>query len=267
MLLATTVLSLILAVIIFFMHTKIKSITLALCIVQRIQSAQALADTNKPIVFDFFRDQTTTIATNFINFIPELSNNVELLDALLILIICFFTSYIIYRSYRLRNFEHQFTLYAEIGNSDSHVKVKLMTLKHTPNLYDFVAERFVNTITITGTIHPRMHFNWPDLSIKHKCTQMVTHVKTVHTISYYESYKLSTILADSHYILLFTKTPDKVFNLVQLQGTTWQSIHPIIIPRRHDMIPLRHLPHLSSHTHKNAPSYTEATIKSIYPQL
>jgi len=88
----------------------------------------------------------------FSNFMPELSKNVELLDSLLILIICLITSYIIYQSYRLRNFEHQFTVYAEIGNSESHVKVKLMTLRHIPNLYEFVAEQFVNTITITGTL-------------------------------------------------------------------------------------------------------------------
>ena len=229
-----------------------------MCIIQRIQSAQAQVNTNKPIVFDFFRDQTTTVATQFINFMPELSNNVELLDALLILIICLFTSYIIYRSYRIRHFGHNFTLYAEIGNSETYVKVKLMTLRHTPHLYDFVADQFVKAITITGTLHPRMNFNWKELSIIHKCTQIVTHLQSVHTISHYESYKLSAIIADSHYILLFTKTPDKIFNLVQLNGTTWQTIHPITIARRNDdMIPLSHLPNLSSYANQNAPSYTK----------
>ena len=64
MLIATTGLSLFLAVIVFFMHTKIKSITVALCIIQRVQSAQAQAAINKPKVFDFFRDQTTPLATS-----------------------------------------------------------------------------------------------------------------------------------------------------------------------------------------------------------
>jgi len=151
------------------------------------------------------------------------------------------------------------------------VKVKLMTLRHTPNLYEFVAEQFVNTIT--GTMHPRMNFNWPDLSIIHKCIQMITRLKSVHNISYYESYKLSAILADSHYNLLFTRTPDKIFNLVQLNGTTWQTIHPITKARRNeDMIPLRQLPNLRSYANQTAPSYTEAAVNSvqlkrIYPQM
>ena len=146
-----------------------------------------------------------------------------------------------------------------------------MTLRHTPNLYDFVADQFVTAITITGTLHPRMNFNWPDLSIIHKCTHIIAHLKSVHTISYYEAYKLSAIMADSHYILLFTKAPDQVFNVVQLNGTTWQSIHPTIMPRRSDdMIPLGHLPNLSSYANPNAPPYTEAAVNypnRLYPQI
>jgi hypothetical protein len=255
------------------MNTKIKSITMALCIMQRVQTINAQAPTNKPIVFDFFRDQTTTMATNIKYFIPELSKNVELLDALLIMIICIFASYVIYKSYRIRNFEHHFTLYAEVGNSDNHVKIKLATLRHTPNLYDFVANRFVSTITITGSIPPRMHLNWPELSITHKCTQIRTHLKSTHTISYYELYKLSEIIADSYYILFFTKGPDKVFNIVQLQGTEWQTIHPISMPRGNELLPLRHLPSSqTSYANQNVPSYTEASLsmtpsKRLYPQI
>ena len=94
MLIATTALSILLAVLVFIMHTKIKSITMALCIVQRVQAANAQTTTNKPIVFDFFRDQTTSMATSINNFIPGLSRNVEVLDALLIVTLCIFASYI-----------------------------------------------------------------------------------------------------------------------------------------------------------------------------
>jgi hypothetical protein len=273
-LMGTTALSILLAVLVFIMHTKIKSITMALCIVQRVQAANAQVTTNKPIVFDFFRDQTTSMATSIKYFIPELSKNVEVLDALLILTLCTFASYVIYKSYQLRHFRHQYSIYAEIGNSEHHVKIKLTTLRHSPNLYDFVASRFVSTITVTGSLHPRMHLSWPELSIIHKCTHITTHLKPVHNISYYESYKLSDIIADSYYILFFTKAPDNVFNLVQLNGTEWQMIHPMIMPRRNDdFIPLRHLPNLTAgYANPSIPSYTEtamnsAQLKRIYPQI
>jgi hypothetical protein len=130
----------------------------------------------------------------------------------------------------------------------------------------------VHNVTITGSLHPRMNFNWPDLSIIHKCTQMITRLKSVYAISYYKSYRLSEIIADSHYILLFTKTPDHVFNLVQLSGTTWKSIHPINFPRQNDDLkPLRHLPNLANYAHQHAPSYTEASMNilsnSFYPEI
>jgi hypothetical protein len=59
MLCLTTILSIGLTLIVFLLHNKIKSITLALCIIQRLQATNARLTSPKPIVFDFFLNQAT----------------------------------------------------------------------------------------------------------------------------------------------------------------------------------------------------------------
>jgi hypothetical protein len=106
---------------------------------------------------------------------------------------------------------------------------------------------------------------------------MRTGLQSVHKISYYEAYKMSSILADSYYVLLFTKGPDNVFNMIQLSGTEWQFIHPAIIARQGNLMPLVNLPSLqpstSSMNQNMLPSYVESSheqskLKSkLYPQI
>jgi hypothetical protein len=272
MLCLTTILSIGLTLIVFLLHNKIKSITLALCIIQRLQAKNARLTSPKPIVFDFFLNQATAQTTNTKMFIPEVSTSVELLDILLISIIIAFVSYIIYKSYRLRNFGHQFAIYAEIGNDTDYVKIKLTTLRHTPNLYKFIANRFLSTITVTGSLHPRMQLDWQELEILNTCTHMRTKLKHVYNISFYQQYKLSTILADEHYFLMFTKGPDKMFNLIQLTGCLWEHIQPNQAHTRNlNFLPLSSLP-VSSFTNQTPPyqerqSYTEPPTHHLYPQI
>ena len=228
------------------MHLRLKTLTAAICLLQRPTYAKAQKTTDSPtqLLFDYFKLRPT-VATDDVtsSFIPQISEHIALMDVLLIILLISFFLFILYRTYKNLFPRHSFDLFIELGNQQTVVKIKLLTLPHDTTLYKFEAIRFVTSIAVIGFRKPKMHLIWPHFQATHTISNITYHLKEYYSLSYFTGFKLQEILNSSYYLILFTKGSDNQYRLVKLQYTNWQHVPPAL------------------------PAVIQSNIISIYPPL
>ena len=82
---------------------------------------------------------------------------------LVILILCVGTMYFQVRFWT----KPRTIIYLQLGTSDTYIYVKLLSLPHDLSFYSFVGRESIQKMKVTGCLFPRLHFEWPDLKMRH----------------------------------------------------------------------------------------------------
>ena len=229
---ATTIATILLIVAFIYLNLKIKAIAATLCLLQRPPGvlAESMTSISPTFDLDFFRLRPTMASTNQQTFTPQLSEHIPVTDVFLIIMFSCFWLYLIYRFYDNFHSKHQFDLYLEVGNQNSSIKIKLITLRHDPSMYTFKSQTFIKFIQLSRMHYfcarPKLHLSWTELQIIHKVTGISHHLPEFYNIPYFTGLKLQELLNNQYYVLLFVKGLDNQYSLVHLMDSEWARFPP-----------------------------------------
>ena len=214
---------------------RVKMLTLSLGALRAVSAAPANATVTAPRVLNFFRSTTistlagdgghiasttTAVDLDIQKYFERLSNFEISVLVMLIMILALLIMTLKYKQkHALGN---KFTLEMQVGCKKDCVSVTLMTLCQSPCHYKFTATKFVENIRVCGYIFTRLKFIWPTLKMEHKLTKEDYGLPTTIWINPYKAMCLRAMIAKEFWILVVTNDGHQI-NLIDLEGTTWQS--------------------------------------------
>jgi hypothetical protein len=116
-----------------------------------------------------------------------------------------------------------FTVILVLGGGKKQLFLDLIQIPYSPQHYEFKATRFIRDVKITGICSPKLQFSWPDFQILNKYAPLVYSLPEQLSLTKGQANSARKILAESHHILLFTKTPTGPFDLVPLKDYIWEA--------------------------------------------
>jgi hypothetical protein len=119
-------------------------------------------------------------------------------------------------------FAMSFTVLLAVGNGDSHCIVELLKIPYLMSDYDFIANEFVRSVTISKGYMPFVQVDWPDFTIKHRFAQLSFTLPPNIPVSFLQARQLRTILAEPHHILLYVRDQLGNIFLMPLRDSVWE---------------------------------------------
>ena len=207
---------------IFGLNRKLKAIIAILTILQKPSLTQAIEMIDKQAILDFFKDRpaVTTPAYYTIRS-PIIDNSINPLDVIFLVLFIHLGIYVAWRSYRVFHPKYETSIIIEVGNQDSNIRVKLLTIPHSPLDYSFTASTFIKSLSVTGFMRTQMHISWPDFMITHKFAPLTYTLPNKLGISYLTARKITRLLKTNYYCLVFTTDYEGRTKLIDLPKTNW----------------------------------------------
>jgi hypothetical protein len=222
MLISTIIVVIVLSIAIFGLNKKLKAITTIVILLQKPSVAQAIETVDKQAILDYFKERPTTLTPeSFILRSPILDNNINPLDVIFLVLFIQLGMYVAWRSYRIFHPRYQTNIIIEIGNQESNVRVKVLTIPHSPLDYSFTASAFIKSISVTGQMNTKICISWPTFTITHKFAPLVYTLPNMVCISCLTARRITRLLESKYYCLVFTTDCDGRIKLIDLPKTNW----------------------------------------------
>jgi len=256
LLIPTTVACLITGFAVYVLFGKFHTLTLAINVMSHLPLTNAQPVTQASL--NYFRSlSSTTTRAPFP--LPQVDFRLPALDVLLMFIIVTTLIVLGILWYRHRiGIQDTFQLLIEVGSPHQRALLNLLTLPHTPHMYQITITAPIELMSITGWLLPELQLNWSGVTVFNRHSNVYYPLPHTVRISFATAYKLRQLLQQPYYVLLFNfhdqrlaplKMP-KEFNCVA--RPTKISLYP------HHMLP----PYLQSSPkamNASAPSETAST--------
>jgi hypothetical protein len=223
------ILALIIAVVYLFF--RVRSLAAMIIMLQQVRPVEVQSISFQRQLEDFLKqktEKTSTPATYFnipFQYEPQISRDFHVLDLFILLTIIAICLYLLWRNFRRRQQAHSVEIVLEILNRYDRIKITLITLPHTADVYTFSAQEFISYLSLRGLKKPQLHIHWPSLKIKHKLLNMTVDLPPIHSVNYWTACKLRKILSSNYEVLLFTRQLNtNIYQIVPLLGSTWNSL-------------------------------------------
>jgi hypothetical protein len=225
----TTLATIILGAAVVILFLRVRSLAFALCLMNKpiaTLAQEELSSDPAEMLVQYIQSvaaaKSTPPPSLLLTYKPQLSEQIHALDVIICLLFLAFWAFLAFHFYRAKRCPHKIRLIAEIGNQRSCVRVHLLTLRHTTEMYTFEATKFVSSISVEGYRCPRLRITWPDFRITHKITPLAYTLNENFSLSYFQAFKLNEILHGQYYLLMWLQDArTRSFQLVKLRNSQW----------------------------------------------
>ena len=190
---ATIILSVLLGWTIF----KLRKLTAALLVVQKVQECKSMATDIPSFIYDKPIDvlEKDSTYSSSINFTWEHAY-FSLLVTLCVIMVIF-----LWKHYQLKC---KSKLFLEITCGQKCVLLEVMQLPMCPTYYSIQIPTSISDLEIKGPWYsPKLHVSWPEFTITNSLTDQLTHVKSEIKISLLTAIKLRYILSKPFFVYLY----------------------------------------------------------------
>ena len=190
---ATIILSVLLGWTIF----KLRKLTAALLVVQKVQECKSMATDIPSFIYDKPIDvlEEDSTYSSSINFTWEHAY-FSLLVTLCVIMVIF-----LWKHYQLKC---KSKLFLEITCGQKCVLLEVMQLPMCPTYYSIQIPTSISDLEIKGPWYsPKLHVSWPEFTITNSLTDQLTHVKSEIKISLLTAIKLRYILSKPFFVYLY----------------------------------------------------------------
>lgn len=224
----TKLLTMLQTIAIIYLFYRIHVIAGALSLLQAgVHAFREVEENTVKRLEEFFRQQneSPTGKPPLINYVPQVSEDFHVMQTLIFLLLAGIILYAVGK--RIQHFrnQHTFQIILEISNRESEIKLPIMKLSHSSDMYNFNASAFLQNLEIQGIIQPKMKIRWPSFTIEHKLLAKRLQLPTTISINFHQACQARQIMASYFEILLFTKEwHSETLRIMPLQNSTWSQI-------------------------------------------
>jgi hypothetical protein len=173
----------------------------------------------------FQRQNTPSTPPVLFEYKPEVSTEYHVLDFCMLVTLIAIAIYLVIKFTTNHMKRNSMQLFVDIVGAHDNVLIALMTLPHNSTMYKFKATTFVESVSVTGFLRPRLTMIWPTFVIRHKLLSKKQRLPQSCNITPLQAIRLQRILKSSFELLLFVRdgtSPN--YRLVPLEGSTWKQI-------------------------------------------
>ena len=207
-----------------FIYYKVYALSMAILMLQRLVPTQSL--TLEEELHNFLNQRQTTLSTvTPLVYRPQVSQEYHILDVIIIILFIAFWLYLAWKVFKARQNCHTVTVYLEIGNQHTRIKIPVLYLPHENTHYKFTASKFISNIYMVGFRKPRLHIVWPSFKVEHVLIPLQYDLPECHSLNYVQAVKLKRILQSDFSVLMWTRSYGSPhYQIVELQNSTWAQL-------------------------------------------
>lgn len=222
---------------------KHKALALAIVLLQRTEATNAEVKDISNKVEQFLHRMFTTTVSPFqfaLDYRPQLSPDFHALDLMILLLLIAIWSYYLFRAFKRYHNKDKFELALELVTKYERIKLPLLHLFHTADMWQFTATDYVQHISMTIATQPLLNFEWPALKMSHKLLNLQQSLPTTYRLSYFQAFQLRRILAQNSEILLVSRQlTSHFYRIITLTGTSWHQMRHTPINNQSTVIALQ----------------------------
>jgi hypothetical protein len=225
--LPTNFLIILLAIATGYLFYRVRALGTALMLLQRPQVVAAQTVSLEDQLEQFLKNRlTTTTARPFINlpdYRPIISPDYHVVQIFIFLTLLAIFAYFLWRKIWARRHAHETQLVLELSNRKELVKIPLLTLNHSVELYTFSATEFLTHLSIQRHLtRATMFISWNSFRIRHRFLSRIYELPTTVTLDILTARRAQRILNSRYEVLIFTraKTSDR-YHLLPLEESSW----------------------------------------------
>jgi hypothetical protein len=208
----------------------------------RAVAAQVVKEANETQIRkleEFFYRPTTSNPNRFvIDYKPEISGQFHVLDFVVVVLLTFIGSYIIYQFIITKRRRNSFQIIMDVFGTHGRTTMTVMHLPHHSSMYHYKADSFIERLSIRGILFPHLSILWPSFSVEHKFLAQKFAMPQSLLINPWQAYKLRRIIASRFEVLLLARNANAdTYHLVPIQGSMWQQL-PTIVDTQRPRLPM-----------------------------
>jgi len=190
---------------------KVRSLSMTVTLLSMTNKVHAL-----PVELNYF---TTTYTPKALLNMQSSFAAEKAYDLILMFLVFLCLVTLIFRWYYKRT-DYKFDLYLYVGRGNHYCKIWVRSFPLHPSLYTFSATKYIDELTVSGCIVPRLCLNWQTLRIYSQATNENYFLPKIISLTWKQKLQLNWIFAKPFWCLLATDYQGHIA-LLELPSRNW----------------------------------------------
>lgn len=197
--LGTSILSVILAILLYFLYGRVRTLSMAIALASHVPAAVAASlIAPQPALTYYVPTEPPSLSISV-----EMDHRIQTWESILLLALVGIVAFMWFHWYRThKHITDSFRVFLEVGNPQTRVLIPLLKLPHTPAQYDFVIQAPISSLHIKGFFQPVALIEWPSVHIRNMASRIVYPLQTSVKLNHRQAYLVHQVIQDTFYHLL-----------------------------------------------------------------